>query len=58
VIIYQKPVILMKQAIMLVNVGFGEYNGTDTPHAALWLHVLTSPRQLAKHMLLNLYLLK
>jgi hypothetical protein len=27
VIIHQKPVILAKQAIVLVNVGFGGYNG-------------------------------
>jgi len=29
VIIHQKPVILTKQAIVLVNVEIGGYNGTD-----------------------------
>jgi hypothetical protein len=29
VIIHQKPVILTKQAIVLVNAGIGEYNGAD-----------------------------
>jgi hypothetical protein len=34
VIIHQKPVILAKQAIVLVNVGFGEYNGAAQPRKA------------------------
>jgi hypothetical protein len=29
VIIHQNPVILTRQAIVLVNIGFGEYNGAD-----------------------------
>jgi hypothetical protein len=36
VIIHQKPMILTKQAIVLVNVGFGEYNGADRKNSFGW----------------------
>jgi hypothetical protein len=42
VIIHQKLVILTKQAIVLVNVGFGEYNGAELKHL-LYLPERLSP---------------
>jgi hypothetical protein len=38
VIIHQKPAILMKQAIVLVNVEFGGYNGTTLTTATSITH--------------------
>jgi hypothetical protein len=37
VIIHQTPVILTKQAIVLVNVEIGGYNGADGTTVILWL---------------------
>jgi hypothetical protein len=38
VIIHQKPAILTKQAIVLVNVEFGGYNGAD-PRGRLFFEI-------------------
>jgi hypothetical protein len=46
VIIHQKPVILTKQAIVLVNAGIGEYNGAD--------HPLISTRRFLRYIEVNI----